>query len=105
MADFAENPGAKFSAKESAERALRQVVEYRLYADLQRGWRITMPNLEQTGLLHVRYVDLPEIAADTDTWARQAGPPARSPADRSARSWPASCWTSYDGSWRSTWSP
>jgi len=68
FADFAENPGAKFSQKESAERALRQVVEYRLYTDLKRGWRVTMPNLEQVGLLHVHYVDLPEIAADTETW-------------------------------------
>lgn len=69
FADFAENPGAKFSAKESAERALRSVVEYRLYTDLKRGWRVTMPNLEQVGLLQVQYVDLPEIAADRDTWA------------------------------------
>ncbi len=63
--DFAANPQAQFSQKEQAERALRQVVEYRLYTDLQRGWRVTMPNLEQVGLLHVRYVDLPEIAART----------------------------------------
>lgn len=27
-----------------------------------------MPNLEQVGLLHVHYVDLPEIAADVETW-------------------------------------
>ncbi|MDP9418658.1 MAG: DEAD/DEAH box helicase [Actinomycetota bacterium] len=81
FADFAVNPGAKFSAKESAERALRQVVEYRLYTDLKRGWRVTMPNLEQVGLLQVHYVDLAEIAADVDTWARchpalSAAPPA-----------------------------
>jgi ATP-dependent helicase YprA (DUF1998 family) len=68
MADFAANPEAKFSARTSAEKALRDVVEYRLYTDLQRGWRVTMPNLEQTGLLHVGYVDLPELAADDDTW-------------------------------------
>lgn len=37
FADFAENPAVKFSAKESAERALRSVVESRLYADLKRG--------------------------------------------------------------------
>ena len=71
FADFAVNPGAKFSARESAERALRQVVEYRLYTDLKRGWRVTMPNLEQVGLLLVHYVDLAEIAADTDTWSRR----------------------------------
>ena len=32
---------------------MRKLVEYRLYLDLQRGWRITMPNLEQVGLLRV----------------------------------------------------
>ncbi len=68
MADFAANPEVRFSAKESALRALRAVIEYRVYADLQRGWRITMPNLEQTGLLKVSYVDLPEIAATQEIW-------------------------------------
>lgn len=68
MVDFASNPFAKFAAKEQAERALRQVVEYRLYTDLERGWRITMPNLEQTGLLHIDYSDLEEIAADDESW-------------------------------------
>lgn len=73
---FAANPGAKFSAKDDAHRALRDVVEYRLYADLQRGWRVTMPNLEQTGLLRVDYVDLPEIAGDAEVW-QGAYPPLR----------------------------
>ncbi|MGA5305855.1 DEAD/DEAH box helicase [Nucisporomicrobium flavum] len=70
MADFAQNPEAKFSAKDSTLRALREVVNYRLYVDLQRGWRITMPNLEQTGLLRVDYADLAELAADDDSWAK-----------------------------------
>ena len=70
MHEFAANPAAKFSARDQAFRALRNVVEYRLYTDLQRGCRITMPNLEQTGLLHVEYVDLPEIARDHESWAR-----------------------------------
>lgn len=68
MQDVAANPLAKFSARDQAFRALRNVVEYRLYTDLQRGFRITMPNLEQTGLLHVEYVDLPEIARDEESW-------------------------------------
>jgi superfamily II DNA helicase RecQ len=68
MIDFAANPVAKFSAKESAYKALRSVIEYRIYTDLQRGWRITMPNLEQTGLLRVDYVDLPEITSDPEIW-------------------------------------
>jgi hypothetical protein len=66
--DFALTPEAKFQAKADAERALRSVVEYQLYVDLQRGWRVTMPNLEQTGLLKVDYRDLAEVAADEPSW-------------------------------------
>jgi len=69
LEDYAQHPGVKFSQRDMVERALRAVVEYRLYADLKRGWRVTMPNMEQVGLLVVRYVDLPEIAADDDSWA------------------------------------
>lgn len=68
MVDFAQAPEAKFSAKKDAERALRAAVEYQLYVDLQRGWRVTMPNLEQTGLLKLAYRDLPELAADEESW-------------------------------------
>lgn len=69
MRDFALHPDAKFSAKTDIERAFRSLIEYRLYVDIQRGWRVTMPNLEQTGLLTVDYRDLPEIAKDPDSWA------------------------------------
>ncbi|MDE0775653.1 MAG: DEAD/DEAH box helicase [Nocardioides sp.] len=68
MPDFAQAPDAKFSAKKDAERALRAAVEYQLYVDLQRGWRVTMPNLEQTGLLKLTYRDLPELAEDDESW-------------------------------------
>ncbi|MGH3243420.1 MAG: DEAD/DEAH box helicase [Spirillospora sp.] len=70
MTDFAQNPGAKFSQKENVKRALRQVLSYRLYADLERGWRVTMPNLEQTGLIRFGYADLDEIAADEESWRK-----------------------------------
>ncbi|MGY1825970.1 DEAD/DEAH box helicase [Blastococcus sp. SYSU DS0541] len=69
MRDFAQAPDAKFGARKDAERALRSIVEYQLYVDLQRGWRITMPNLEQTGLVKVDYRDLPELAGDEESWA------------------------------------
>lgn len=74
MVDFAANPAAVYGAKAKAERALRSVVEYRLYADLQRGWRITMPNLEQAGLLHVDYESLDQIAADEALWESAFAP-------------------------------
>src|SRR5206468_952190 len=38
------------------------------YRDLRRGWRVTSPNLEQCGLLEIRYLDLEEVCADRDFW-------------------------------------
>ncbi|EHB48617.1 DEAD/DEAH box helicase domain protein [Mycolicibacterium rhodesiae JS60] len=55
-------------------RALRDVVAYRLWADLTRGWRITMPNLEQTGQLRLAYFGVDELAADTEKWAARGQP-------------------------------
>ncbi|MGH9170819.1 MAG: DEAD/DEAH box helicase [Acidimicrobiales bacterium] len=82
LADYADSPGVKFpQQRDMVDRALRAVVEYRLYTDLKRGWRVTMPNLEQVGLLVVRYVDLPEIASDADTWSDKHEAIAAAPAD------------------------
>lgn len=53
----------------NAGKTLRDVIAFRLYLDLERGWRITMPNLEQTGLLEIDYEDLAWIAAKQDRWA------------------------------------
>ncbi|MCX5210069.1 protein kinase [Kitasatospora sp. NBC_00240] len=67
-----------------ATKTFRDVVGYRLYRDLERGWRITMPNLEQTGLLRIDYEDLDWIAAHQDDWntaheaLREAEPALRS---------------------------
>ncbi|MEW5658790.1 protein kinase [Streptomyces cinereoruber] len=56
------------SLERRATKAFRDVVGYRLYRDLERGWRITMPNLEQTGLLRIDYEDLGWVAAEPDRW-------------------------------------
>jgi len=72
--DYAAAPDAVYAARTRTQRALRELVEYRLYLDLQRGWRITMPNLEQTGLLHVGYESLAEIAADQSLWSSALAP-------------------------------
>ncbi|MGV0721040.1 DEAD/DEAH box helicase [Mycolicibacterium elephantis] len=50
-------------------RALRDVVTYRLWADLKRGWRVTMPNLEQTGQLRLAYEGVDDLAANDEKWA------------------------------------
>ncbi|MEV0299615.1 protein kinase domain-containing protein [Streptomyces prasinus] len=56
------------SMERRAVKVFRDVVGYRLYRDLERGWRITMPNLEQTGLLRIDYEDLDWLAARPERW-------------------------------------
>ncbi|GAA1895439.1 DEAD/DEAH box helicase [Streptomyces sodiiphilus] len=56
------------SMERRATKAFRDVVGYRLYRDLERGWRVTMPNLEQTGLLRIDYEDLDWLAGQCDRW-------------------------------------
>jgi superfamily II DNA/RNA helicase/very-short-patch-repair endonuclease len=65
---FASNPSARFQALAETQRALRSVLGYRLYRDLKRGWRITSPNLEQCGLLELRYLSLEDVCQDADVW-------------------------------------
>ena len=80
---YAANPQVRFAAKEEVERTLREVLAYLVYQDLERGWRVTQPNLEQTGLLAVGYAALDEVVRAEDVWAE--GHPAlvtASPATR-----------------------
>ena len=50
------------------EEALVAYLEYRIFEDLRRSWRITQPNLEQCGLLRIDYLDLHELCHDTNPW-------------------------------------
>jgi ATP-dependent helicase YprA (DUF1998 family)/very-short-patch-repair endonuclease len=65
---FAQDPEVRFAAETETRRAFRDVVCYRLYRDLKRGWRIIAPNLEQCGLLEIRYESLDEACAEEDLW-------------------------------------
>lgn len=67
---YASDAGVRFQALEETKRALRSVLGYRLYRDLQRGWRVTSPNLEQCGLLDIRYLSLEELCGAEDVWER-----------------------------------
>ena len=73
VADFSANPEARGPRARTVEAALRDVLGYRLYYDLQRGWRITNPNLEQLQLLRIAYDCLDLCCQDEDVW--QACPP------------------------------
>lgn len=67
-AQYAQAPQAVYQNKQENERALREVLGYRIYRDLKRGWRVTFPNLEQCGLLRIDYNSLTEVSEDGDLW-------------------------------------
>jgi Lhr-like helicase len=57
------SPGSFGPVRNDAERALREVMTYRMLFDQRRGWRLNNPNLEQLNLLRVEYVGLEELVA------------------------------------------
>lgn len=65
---YLDNPNLKFGALVEADKAFRNVLGYRLYRDLKRGWRVTSPNLEQCGLLKIDYPVLNELCQAEDEW-------------------------------------
>ncbi len=65
---MADNP--RFQALAETQKALRNVLGYRIYCDLRRGWRVTSPNLEQCGLLRIEYLSLDELCGAEDIWER-----------------------------------
>ena len=71
FADYAADPDVRGPAQTLTADALRQVIDYYLYRDLQRGWRWTLPNLEDCDLLVFDYVGLTGsdgLLAETEIW-------------------------------------
>jgi len=66
---YASEPELKGPARGQTDAALRDVLAYRVYRDQERGWRLTSPNLEQTGLLRIEYDGLAECCADEALWS------------------------------------
>ncbi|MDG9672171.1 DEAD/DEAH box helicase [Hahella sp. CR1] len=62
------NPAIDGPGLRRAEEALRNVLSYRLYFDLRRGWRFNNPNLEQLGLLKIEYEGLADLSQDQRKW-------------------------------------
>jgi len=67
---YAADPTVKYQARLDTDQALREVIAYRIFVDLRRGWRITSPNLEQCGLLRIEYSSLEELSRDEPEWAK-----------------------------------
>lgn len=66
--EYAADPTVILGARRQTEETLRDVLSYRLYQDLKRGWRLNAPNLEQVGLLEIRYQDLEELCEADEYW-------------------------------------
>ncbi len=65
--DYAKEPSTNPRyPDEYNERALKTYLLYRIFQDLKRGWRYTLPNLEQTALLKIEYKQLNRLAADDE---------------------------------------
>ena len=62
------DPDIRFQAKVDTDKAFRDLLGYRIYRDLERGWRITAPNLEQCGLLEIQYLSLEDVSQAEDVW-------------------------------------
>ncbi len=67
---YAKDVGTYAGARRRNEDALTALLEYRIYEDLRRSWRVTQPNLEQCGLLHIDYLDLHELCQDAEPWRK-----------------------------------
>jgi hypothetical protein len=69
--EYAADPEVRGPARNSTNDALRRVIDYYLYRDLQRGWRVTAPNLEDCGLLQFDYEGLmgeDGVLGEADLW-------------------------------------
>ena len=66
--DFLREPVESGPGYVQGKEAMVDLLEYLVLEDLSRGWRITQPNLEQTGLLRIEYPGLAEIASDDSRW-------------------------------------
>ncbi len=70
---YLSNPEVRYEALERANQTFRDLLSYRLYVDLRRGWRITAPNLEQIDLLRFEYLSLKDLCHCDSDWQRQNG--------------------------------
>ena len=66
---YALDPTLVLGGRRETEAVLREVLAYRLFHDLKRGWRIHLPNLEQVGLVRIDYPDLDEVAHHEPLWS------------------------------------
>ncbi len=70
LSDYAqqENLDPESPQARQVRNTFQDLLSYRIFEDLRRGWRVVQPNLEQSGLLRVDYRGLHELARREDYW-------------------------------------
>lgn len=63
--EFATSPAEFAGGKRENEDAFKDYLTYRALYDLRRSWRVILPNLEQCGLMKVKYKYLEDTVADS----------------------------------------
>jgi superfamily II DNA/RNA helicase len=74
QSDYAQQVAEYGIGKRKNEDNFRNLIEYRLYEDLRRGWRIVQPNLEQCGLLAIEYIELESTCKNSNLWQKYRHP-------------------------------
>jgi ATP-dependent helicase YprA (DUF1998 family) len=69
---YANNPGGIGIQPKKNLEAFTEYVEYRIFHDLRRGWRVVQPNLEQCGLLNITYPALMDVCQQDQHWQADA---------------------------------
>ena len=71
LQDIAHNPALDPSTPAAANtwRAFQDLIQYRIYEDLRRAWRVVHPNLEQCGLLRIEYEGLEIACQRGEVWS------------------------------------
>jgi superfamily II DNA/RNA helicase len=84
LSDVAQNKNLRIDTSQGREawRTFQDLIEYRIYEDLRRGWRVIQPNLEQCGLLCIEYKGLDELCAKDENWIEIQSLKALSPEKR-----------------------
>lgn len=70
LQEWMADPKAKgLAQRQEAEETLTRLLAHRVWTDLRKGWRFTNPNLEESGLIEVRFIGLEELAADDEEFS------------------------------------
>ena len=69
FSDYSDKPITDEEKMKVVKNVMTELLEYRIYEDLRRGWRVNQPNLEQCGLLEIEYEDLNRICNNESKWS------------------------------------